>query len=253
MNPGTGTVTAMPGPVALVGSGEFLVQMCAVDEELLDGRPRVAVFLPTAAAEEGEESVRHWLDLGTSHYEEMGVQAVPLRVLTRADADNPDLAAAVTGADPGLVYLSGGDPGYLADTLRDTAVWRAIRDVWEGGAALAGCSAGACALSAVANRMRGPRRRRRAIGLGLGAIPHLTVIPHFDRMESWAPGIVSFMAEQAPAGTVVVGIDEDTALVGGPVSFVVRGLGSVWVIDRESNRTGYPAGTDLDLPPPAAP
>ena len=53
--------------------------MVPVDAELLAGRPHRAVFLPTAAAEEGRERVRYWIDLGTAHYSAMGVEPVPAR------------------------------------------------------------------------------------------------------------------------------------------------------------------------------
>lgn len=239
---GAGSVGRMPGPVALVGSGEFLDSMRAIDEALLAGRPRRAVILPTAAAEEGEERIRYWMDLGSHHFEAMDVRPVPLRVLTRDDADDPQLAAMIAGA--GLVYLSGGDPGYLADTLRDTTVWGAIVAAWQAGAALAGCSAGACALSAVASRMRNGTSRP---GRGLGIVPELTVLPHFDRIEAWVPGIIERVRAEAPAGTLVVGIDEDTALVGGPVRFVVQGRRSVWEIDGDGSRRRFPAGATVDL------
>src|SRR5256885_12047160 len=102
-----------PGPTALVGSGEFLPAMEAIDAGLLAGRPARAVFLPTAAGPEGPERVAYWLRLGADHYRRLGVEPVPLAVVDRRDADDPTLAAEVAGAGP--VYLSGGDPGYLAD------------------------------------------------------------------------------------------------------------------------------------------
>jgi cyanophycinase len=92
-----------PGPIALVGSGEFLPGMEAVDAALLAGRPARAVFLPTAAAPEGPETVERWLTLGTDHYRRLGVEPIPLAVLDRGDADDPTLASQVAGA--GLVYL----------------------------------------------------------------------------------------------------------------------------------------------------
>ena len=110
---GTGRAT---GPVALVGSGEFLDVMVPVDAGLLEGRPRRAVIVPTAAALEGEERVAYWLELGRRHYESMGVEPVALDVRTRRDAEDPATAALVEGA--GLLYLSGGDPHHLSDTLR---------------------------------------------------------------------------------------------------------------------------------------
>src|ERR1035441_7583523 len=112
--------------------------MVPVDAELLAGRPQRAVYLPTASAEEGPQRVRYWIDLATAHYASMGVEPVPLEVLDREDAERPELASKVAGA--GLVYLSGGNPGYLANTLAGTAVWQAILEAWRLGAAIAGCS-----------------------------------------------------------------------------------------------------------------
>ncbi|MEZ5266354.1 MAG: Type 1 glutamine amidotransferase-like domain-containing protein [Acidimicrobiales bacterium] len=162
---------AQPGPLALVGSGEFLPQMAEIDRWLLAGRPPRAAFLATAAGLEGPETVSRWLALGVEHYRRLGVEPVPVPVIERADADDPDHAAAFEGC--GLVYLSGGHPAYLAATLRGTAVWTAIERAWRAGAALAGCSAGAMALSAEAPSVRGDRPDEP----GLALVAHVAVIP----------------------------------------------------------------------------
>jgi cyanophycinase-like exopeptidase len=233
--------TATPGPIALVGSGEFLPQMVAVDRALLQGRAARAAFLPTAAGQEGEASVRRWLDLGTRHYEGMGVTPVPVPVLQRADAEDPDLVARVT--EVGLVYLSGGNPGYLADTLRDSSMWHAIEAAWMGGAALAGCSAGAMALTASAPDVRSGRMAPKA---GLALLAHLAVLPHFDRMHQWDPTATDRTVDAHP-GLAVVGIDEDTALVGGPHTWTVMGRGTVTVF-VDGDRTVHGAGATVTLP-----
>jgi cyanophycinase len=238
-----------------------------VDRDLLAGRPPRAVLLPTAAAEEGEDTLRYWLDLGQKHFELLGVEPVPLRVLTRDDANDAELAAAVDGA--GLVYLSGGNPGYLASTLRDTLVWQAIVSAWLTGAAVAGCSAGACALSWVASDVRGERARRAAEVAGTGAEPIATdesgegaasqptglalvdsvaVIPHFDRIVSWVPGIIQRYIEGVPPHVGIVGVDEDTAIVaepGGTPPFRVAGRQSAWVIRRDGSKTRFGAGSTI--------
>ncbi len=214
--------------MALVGSGEFLQVMAPIDAELLEGRPRRAVFLPTAAGEEGPERVRYWVELGTTHYRAMGVEPVALEVLDRKDAGRPELAAKLAGA--GLIYLSGGNPGYLAHTLAGTPVWEAILEAWHAGAALAGCSAGACALSRIADDFARPGRYS---GAGLAVVPQLVVLPHFDRLERWRPGLTETMAGRTPKDAVLVGIDEETALVGHGESFIVRGKRSAWRIDRD--------------------
>jgi cyanophycinase len=230
------------GPVALVGSGEFLEVMAPVDAELLAGRPQRAVFLPTASAEEGPERVRYWVDLATSHYTAMGVEPVALEVLGREDAEDPALAAKVAGA--GLVYLSGGNPGYLAQSLAGTAVWQAILEAWRRGAALAGCSAGACALSRVADDFRDQGRYG---GEGLAVVAQLVVLPHFDRFESWMPDLADRMLARTPPDAVLVGIEEETALICSGTDFTVRGAKSVWRIDRDGTRLKFKAGERLEL------
>ena len=230
------------GPVALVGSGEFLEVMAPVDAELLAGRPQRAVVLPTASAEEGPERVRYWVDLATSHYTAMGVEPVALEVLGREDAEDPALAAKVAGA--GLVYLSGGNPGYLAQSLAGTAVWQAILEAWRRGAALAGCSAGACALSRVADDFRDQGRYG---GEGLAVVAQLVVLPHFDRFESWMPDLADRMLARTPPDAVLVGIEEETALICSGTDFTVRGAKSVWRIDPDGTRLKFKAGERLEL------
>jgi cyanophycinase len=231
---------ATAGPVALVGSGEFTPDMVAVDRLLLDGRPPRAVFLPTAAGLEGPERVDAWVQLGRGHYRGMGVEPVPLLVLDRASADDPDLAAQIEGA--GLVYLSGGDPGYLATTLAGSRVWDAIVTAWRAGAALAGCSAGACALSEATFDVR-PSIVRRP---GLAVVPGVIVLPHFDQIERWWPDIVEQFRGELEPGQILVGIDERTAMVGGPHRFTVHGAGAAWVVDVDG-RHRFGAGDELDV------
>jgi cyanophycinase-like exopeptidase len=247
------------GPVALVGSGEFLPVMAPVDAELLAGRPRRAAYLPTASALEGDERFDYWVELGRAHFESLDVEPVVVAVRGRDDADDPAMARLVEGA--GLVYLSGGDPHHLATTLRGTVVWAAVLGAWRSGAALAGCSAGAMALSAGAPPDLAPGRRGPTLGradagadtgdgAGLGVVPPLAVIPHFDQVERWRPGAERWFAAWQPAGTTLVGIDEDTALVHDAGRWRVRGRRSVWVLEA-GRRRAHRAGEELDLGAPA--
>lgn len=232
-----------PGPVALVGSGEYLPVMDDVDRALLDGRPPRMVQLATAAAPEGPRALNYWHDLGAGAAQRLGVEQVVVPVVDRFSADDPALAALVDGA--GLIYLSGGSPPFLATTLRDTRVWAAIERAWRDGAALAGCSAGAMALTA---DVPDPRYPAREAVPGLGAVPHVRVLPHFDRF-------IARMSESAlrhliavPSGINVLGIDEHTALVGGPEQWEVRGHRSVWTFGA-TGRVEHPTGSRLTIPP----
>lgn len=227
-----------PGPIALVGSGEYLPVMQQVEADLIAGRSPKYVQIPTAAAPEGEKSVNYWVDLGIRQAERMGVEAVPVVAHSRMDADSPELARKVDNA--GLIYLSGGNPSFLANTLRDTLLWKAIDSAWRNGAALAGCSAGAMAL---ADHIPGLRLTSHSPTQGLGTLPHIRVLPHFDRMFSHVPDFFArFM--NVPAGVTVVGIDEDTAIVGGPYEWEVQGRQSAWLF-VEGHRVEFPTGSKL--------
>lgn len=63
-----------------------------------------------------------------------------------------------------------------------------------------------------------PVRRPASMAAGgrrAGLVPMVEVLPHFDRFASWMPDLVVRRVAGAPAGVQVVGIDEDTTLVGG--------------------------------------
>jgi cyanophycinase-like exopeptidase len=234
----------MAGPIALVGSGEYTEAMLDVERELLAGRPPKYVQIPTAAAPEGAARLAYWVELGRRQAERLGVEPVPLLVHDRAEADDPAHMTLLQGA--GLVYLSGGNPGFLADTLRGTVLWRAIVAAWQGGAALAGCSAGAMVFGDWVPELRRPGRGGRP---GLGLLPHLRVIPHFDAFAGRLPDLALRPFLRTPEGVTGLGIDENTALVGGPETWTVRGRQSVWLLDSRPRRR-LPVGTSITLPLP---
>lgn len=235
-------VDVTPGPIALVGSGEYLPVMLDVERQLITGRPPRYVQIPTAAAPEGPAVLAKWTRLGAAQAERLGVEAIPLVVHDRAEADDPAIAEQVRGA--GLIYMSGGNPAHLSGALRDSALWSEVLAAWRAGAALAGCSAGAMAMTGWVPHVRALHR---PVDPGLGLLPHLRVIPHFDKMLGWAPDLLTRVLLHAPAGVTVLGIDEDTAMVGGPIEWRVEGRQSVWTLGHGS-RTGYPAGSILTTP-----
>jgi cyanophycinase len=235
----------MPGPIALVGSGEYLPGMTEVEGMLLHGRPQRYVQIPTAAAPEGEQSLRRWLDLGARQAERLGAEPVPVVARDRAEAEDESLAALIDGA--GLVYLSGGNPVFLAQTLRGSRVGDAVIAAWQSGSALAGCSAGAIALTGWVPSIRA---RDTKPDPGLGVMPHLRVLPHFDKMLGWAPELVSAAVADLPAATTALGIDEDTAIVdltGAGHSWQVFGRQQAWVLGEETRR-GFAAGETIRTP-----
>lgn len=232
----------MTGPVALLGSGEYLPSMEAVERSLVAGRRARMAQLATAAAPEGPASLQRWHALGADAARRLDVEQVVVPVVDRASADDPDVADLI--ADVGVVYLSGGSPTFLAETLRGSRVWAAIEAAWRDGAALAGCSAGAMALCGEVPSVRNPLSPPVA---GVGVLPHLRILPHFDAFLGRLPRWTVDALIRAGDGVTVVGIDEETALVGGPERWEVRGRGSAWVL-RDGTRRQVPSGRLVDLP-----
>ncbi len=228
------------GPIALVGSGEYLPEMSEIDAALLKGRPPRYVQLATAAANDGPDVVQHWHELGAAHAKRLGVEQVIVPVTNRQDADRDDFANAIAGA--GLIYLSGGDPDYLCETLTDTKVWRSIISTWRGGAALAGCSAGAMAIGSWVPSIDDP-----STGMpGLGPLEHVVLLPHFNRLSTFKPDFEARFSIPQERSTSVIGVDELTAIVGGPSEWSVEGRGSAWLLSS-TQRKEFVSGTSFTL------
>lgn len=189
--------------LAVVGSGEYLPAMSDVDRQLLgllDNAPRV-VCLPTAAGREGDEMIDDWMHRGADHFASLGAVAEPVRVWDSDSANDPALAARI--ADANFVYLSGGKPSYLHDTLSQSLAWQAITQVVDRGGLLAGCSAGAMIQGDVFAGV--PRRHQ-----GFGLWPGLHIVPHFDEIPS---AVVATMRRAVGKKHTLVGVNANTALV----------------------------------------
>ena len=228
-----------------MGSGEYLPVMHDLEAWLLQDKPPRFVQLATAASLEGEASLRRWHDLGAQAAERLDVEQVVIDVRVRQDAFDPEHVDAIAGA--GLIYLSGGNPQHLARTLIGTPVWQAIHAAWRSGSSLAGCSAGAMALGGYVPDIRHPRHGGQD---GLGLVPSLRVLPHFDVYAKWIPDIV--MRPLLEQGTTVVGIDEQTSLQAEPPEnpnepwqFRGVGRGSCWRIEPDRK---YRVNSPLALP-----
>lgn len=231
----------MDGVLALVGSGEFTPAMDAVDRTLLAAtgreRPRVAI-VPTASWPDGQDVFHRWAAQGEAHFGALGAEPTPVLLTGRDTADDPALVDALAGAD--LVYLSGGKPGHLLAALSGTPAGDALRSAHAAGAVVAGCSAGAMVLGGRQLRVGGRGSLQLPVGWddALGLVPGVVVVPHYDAI---AEALIVPIVLAAPAGTTVVGIDEDTAAVGRDGVWQVRGRGRVTVWHgrrRERHRDG---------------
>ncbi len=237
----------MKGLVALVGSGEYLPVMNDVDRHLLasvntNGRVPRVVCMPTAAGREGNESINRWLHMGQVHFQALGADVTPARIIDRKSADDPQWESAVKEAD--LIYFSGGNPMYLYKTMRGSRVWEIAQKAWEHGAVYAGCSAGAMILAQKVPNFR-------AAGLksvdAFQLISPTFVIPHFDRMRGLWSAYLFAVRRQLKDDQFILGVDENTALVGNLDSnWQIMGQGKVHIITRE-NQQIYEVGQYVPL------
>ncbi len=222
----------MPGSIALVGSGEYLPAMAELEKSLIVdalalGKKPIYVQIPTAAGRESDDRLDYWRTLGKRQADSLGIEQVFLPIYDRDGAFNNEYAEAIN--DAALIYLSGGDPHHLAQSMRDTPVWDSITANWKSGSSLAGCSAGAMVMS---RQIPNFRILKQGPTPGLGLLPEIRVIPHFNKFFKWIPDSAATVLMHAPDDQILLGIDELTALVMRPPHTIwqVHGQAKVHVL-----------------------
>ncbi|MBM4426476.1 MAG: hypothetical protein FJ031_04480 [Chloroflexi bacterium] len=237
----------MNGLIALLGSGEYLPVMNDVDAYLLancgaDGRKPRVVCLPTAAGQEGDASVNRWSKMGVEHFTRLGADVVAVPVTDADSANDESHAAAVEEAD--VVYFSGGNPMYLHQIMKDSLVWKSAQRVWERGGVYAGCSAGAMILGSEVPDFRAMGLRSVPV---FGVVPTAFVIPHFDAFPMmWKP-LLFALRKRLRAGETLLGVDEDTAVVGTlGGEWTVMGKSQAHLFTKDGERT-YAVGETFSL------
>jgi len=233
----------MAGLLALVGGDEFNPGNEDQDRLLAGAAGRgPAYVIPTAAARGGpEKAVAH----ATRWFGKLGLQLEELPILKRTDANSKALADQARAG--GFFYLVGGDPGHVAQVLRDSRVWSAIFEAWRGGAVLAGSSAGAMALCAHSLiRRTWPKSFDRRPTDALGVVPDSAVLPHFDTFgQRWIES-----AQRELPGVTLIGIDERSAAVWDGGRWRAMGPGKVTVIKTDT--ATFASGSEITgLPQPA--
>jgi cyanophycinase len=223
----------------LQGGAEFGGHMAPSDRRslaLAGGNRARVVILPTAAVpdrnhQRAGENGKHWFcSLGGRR-----VEVLPL--IDTLSAADPELGKAIHASD--LIYLLGGFPGYLAQTLDGSAAWIAIKAAFERGAVVAGSSAGAMVLC---EKLYDPYLRQVIQGLGL--VPDCCLVPHHDTSgHQW----VADLQKDLP-GLTIIGIDEQTGMIddGPQRRWNVYGRGGVTIYRKDSARQ-YKPGTPFEL------
>jgi cyanophycinase len=219
------------GPLALVGGDEW-TDGCDFDRRLIDECGTESVVMTPAAA--AYESPGQLVDRARGWFDSLGVGLRALPVYGRTDALDEANVRAVR--DARFVYLSSGSPMHLRSVLKDTPLYDAMVEAWQGGAVLAGAAAGGAVLFDHMVDTRGG-----AFTVGLGLLSGFTMIPRYD---TWSHDKVHRTVGLAKAGMPVAGIEERTALVHRVGSgWSVEGVGTVHVfLDGR--------GVDLGVLPP---
>jgi cyanophycinase len=217
------------GFIVLEGGAEFGGGMDAVDRRaisLAGGFDRPIRIIPAAAAP--DDNHRRAGQNGIAWFQQLGaadVSAVDL--IDRPSADHPDIAAELARAR--LIYLLGGFPHYLGQTLMDSRSGQAILDAHSLGAVIAGSSAGAMVRC---DYYHDPATAQLQQGLGL--VGGVCALPHHETIgKDWAP-----LIRKNSARIIMVGIDEQTGLINdsGPDRWRVYGKGKVTLYKNNSSR-----------------
>jgi cyanophycinase len=231
------TRQAASGTLALIGGGEWGEHHQTLDRRLLAlaGTTDIVV-LPTAAAFEHPERVE---EIATRHFAPLGVTTHTLPVLHRRDAENGDTVAAVEQAR--FVYLADGSPMHLRSVIKSSPLFDAMLTAYRNGAVIAASGAGATVLC---DPMVDPRGG--AYTVGLGFVEGVAVFPYHG---SAADHLRQRSVELRPREAVLVGIDEETALVREPgPSWSVAGAGRVTIYAADGTTAYADGATGLALP-----
>ena len=209
----------MPGYIALVGGDEFRPGCEDFDRSILEAtgveRPRLLV-IPTAAAHENPSRAA---SNGVAYFSELGAEASPLMALDGSNANDESIASEVEDAH--VIYMTGGNPAHLLDSLNGSLLLARMTDALGRGAVIAGSSAGAMVMG---SWMRF-RQWREALGIAEG----IATLPHHERADS--PTVAQELSTTTPDGLrAVLGVCGRTGCLGSPDGrWTVHGPGDVTV------------------------
>jgi len=226
------------GYLLLEGGAEFGGSMRDPDLkaiEIAGGFDVPIRIIPTAAAPDGNHQRAG--NNGIRWFQSLGARDVISLPIIDRDAANDETMAQFL-RDAKLIYLLGGFPHYLGQTLKDSRAWQAILSAYQNGAVIAGSSAGAMVMC---GSYYDPGANE--IHQGLNLVPNSLLLPHHSTFgQSWAPQLI----KQIPHITLI-GIDEETGMLDdGAHTWTVYGQGAVTLYLR-NQQSVYHAGDSFSL------
>ena len=221
------------GYIVLEGGAEFQGRMADVDRRsmaLAGGNDARISIIPAAAAPDhnqdraGNNGVSWFRELGARH-------ADSLPLVDKTSANDSALAGELRRSH--LIFLLGGFPGYLADSLQRSRCWNAALEAQKHGGVIAGSSAGAMVLC---EYFYDPFLK--TITKGMNLIPGACVLPHHDTFGSeWAQHI----QEKLP-DTILLGIPEETGVIN-------EGRHGAWWVHGKATVSLYSRGRVVRVAP----
>ncbi len=208
-------IICMTKMLVLFGSGEFTDAMLDVDRYILSLSPRKnkVAILPTAAGQ--EKDYKKWIDMGVEHFKKLGVDVFGLDIANHDQANDQKLVNKLDRTT--LIYISGGDPGYLFHTLNNSLLWDTMREKFQEGTILVGSSAGAMIMgnyiiSNVYKIMENGDEPLWEKAFGLAECP---ILPHYDYVVEHEKDLLRNILEKASAEIKkkIWAIDENTAVI----------------------------------------
>jgi cyanophycinase len=165
----------------------------------------------------GENGRRWFSELGAKQ-----VQVLPIH--DRQDADDSAIILILQTAR--LVYMLGGTPAHLAESLKGSLSMQAIMEAYQAGAVIGGSSAGAMVLC---EYYYNPQNGK--VNEGLGLLKSSCILPHYQNFGyKWAARLTG----EIPQATLV-GLDERTAIIN-------DALNGSWQVYGDGSATIYHAG-----------
>jgi cyanophycinase len=224
------------GYILLEGGAEFGGQMEVPDRralELAGGSDAILKIIPTAAAPDNNH--RRAGQSGVSWFKSLGATNVTsLPLIDRKSANDSSLVEILCRSR--LIYMLGGFPHYLEQTLTGSPSWQAMLTAHDSGAVIGGSSAGAMVLC---EHYYDPFEDE--VYKGLGLVPGTCILPHHDTFgRSWAARLLQELPE-----AILIGIDEQTGMLndapGGHWQVYGRGMVTLYGGGRTKMfRTGQP-------------
>ena len=234
------------GRLVIIGGAEDRKQDRIILRKFLElsGGPNAKIRFITAASGVPEKVWASYQavfqDLGA-----LNCEVVPM--LTRDDASEPNVVSMLAEADG--IFITGGDQNRLMQCVWETPASQAMHRAFHlNGACIGGTSAGAAVMSrhmlAEGAPTPSPQKDIASMDIGLSFMPNAIVDQHFSQRHRLSR-LLSALAQRPDL--LGVGIDEDTALVIEPNTFVeVVGRGAVSLVDPRRMRSNFDSAEDGD-------